>query len=220
MSEKPTAKPSRPAGVSKYRRTDAPTYRRTDVAVPDGFLAVGKIVGVHGLRGELKVELYTDFPERFEEGITLWAGRGGDDELDPVTVAGARLHKNLLLLHLDGVLNREDGEALRGTWLFVDEEEAVELDDDTFFVHDILGLQVVTDAGAVLGRISDVLFTGANEVYVVSGAGLPTGELLLPATDEVIRSVVLETGVMTVHLIPGLLDDTEAPAQDSAETHE
>lgn len=211
---------TRPTHAPKNQNTKPPTYRRTDIAVPDGYLAVGKIVGVHGLRGELKVELYTDFPERFEEGITLWAGRDGETQLEPVTIAGARLHKNLLLLRLDGVIGREEGEALRGTWLFVDEEEAVELDADTFFVHDILGLQVVSDAGAALGRITDVLFTGANEVYVVSDVALPNGELLLPATDEVIRAVDLEAGVMTVHLIPGLLDDSEAPAQDTPETHE
>lgn len=206
---------ARPSKAPKHFNTKAPAYRRSDVAVPDGYLAVGKIVGVHGLRGELKVELYTDFPERFEEGIALWAGRGGSDALQSVTITGARPHKNLMLLRLAQVASREEGEALRGTWLFVDEDEAVELDDDTFFVHEILGLQVVSVEGATLGKISDVLFTGANEVYVVTGRELPNGELLLPATDEVVRAIDLEQGVMTVHLIPGLLDDTEASAQDS-----
>lgn len=211
---------ARPTKPPKHFNTKTPAYRRFDVDVPDGYLAVGKIVGVHGLRGELKVELYTDFPERFEEGITLWAGRGGNSALQAVTVSGARPHKNLMLLRLAQVASREEGETLRGTWLFVNEDEAVELDEDTFFVHDILGLQVVTDEGATLGKISDVLFTGANEVYVVSGKDLPSGELLLPATDEVVRAIDLEQGVMTVHLIAGLLYDSETSAQDTPQVHE
>ncbi len=209
-----------PTKAPKHFNTKTVVNRRNDVNVPDGYLAVGKIVGVHGLQGELKVELYTDFPERFEEGISLWAGRGGKDELQAVTISSARPHKNLMLLRLAQVASREAGEALRGTWLFVGEDEAVELEEDTFFVHDILGLQVVTDEGAALGRIGDVLFTGANEVYVVTGKNLPNGELLLPATDEVVRAIDLEQGVMTVHLIPGLLDDSEASAQDNAQKDE
>jgi 16S rRNA processing protein RimM len=104
---------------------------------------------------------------------------------------------------------------LRGYWLFVDEEEAVELEEGTFFVHDILGLSVHTEEGALLGAVADVLFTGANEVYVVQGKDLPQGEVLLPAIEDVIRAVDLEAGRMTVRLLPGLLNSTEQPADNN-----
>src|SRR6188508_2187233 len=84
--EKSTPKAAKP----NPRRLPPRRTPRSDVDVPEGYLAVGKIVAVHGLRGELKVELYTDFPERFEPGVTLWSSRGGDDDLAEITIAGAR----------------------------------------------------------------------------------------------------------------------------------
>lgn len=206
------------AAPQRKPRTNQPNRRtpRTDVEVPEGYLAVGKVVSVHGLRGEVKVELYTDWPERFEAGMTLWASRGGDDELETLTVTGARLHKNMLLLSLEEVHTREDAETLRGYWLFVDEEEAVALEEDTYFVHTILGLTVQTEEGTLLGTVADVLFTGANEVYVVQGNTLPQGEVLLPAIDDVIRAIDLEQRTMTVHLLDGMLE-TDNPSANSRE---
>lgn len=215
MSDK-KASPNAGDGSAAQRRRTPQRAPRTDVDVPEGYLAVGKIVAVHGLRGELKVELYTDFPERFEAGVVLWASRGGNADLNEITIKSARPHKNMLLLSLEEVRTREDAEAMRGYWLFVDEDEAVELDEDTFFVHDILGLAVQTEEGVVLGKIADVLFTGANEVYVVQGKDLPQGELLLPAIDEVIRAVDLEAGVMTVRLMAGMLDTDESAGEADA----
>jgi 16S rRNA processing protein RimM len=180
-------------------------HRNRAVTVPEGYLAVGYITGVHGLRGEVKVELYTDFPERFAPAIKLYLG----EALQEVTVARARLHKHTLLLLLTGITRREEAEQLRGQWLFVPEEAAVALAEDTYWVHEIIGLEVQTDEGRPLGTISDVLFTGANEVYVVE----PTDdfahlrEILLPATDEVIRSIDLDANQMIVHLLPGLIDE-------------
>jgi 16S rRNA processing protein RimM len=186
----------------KPRTTSRSTPSRPlpEVEVPDGYLAVGRIVGVHGIRGELKVEPYTDFPERFAPGVVLALG----PTLEEVVVAAGRPHKGHYLLAFDEIRDRNAADELRGLWLFVDEAEAVELDDDTFWVHDILGLDVVTDEGAALGVVSDVLFTGANEVYVVSTP--EGGEVLLPAIDDVILKIDLAERRMTVHLLPGILD--------------
>jgi 16S rRNA processing protein RimM len=181
------------------------THRNRTVTVPDGYLAVGYITGVHGLRGELKVELYTDFPERFSPGTMLFLS----EALEEVTVVAARLHKQSLLLRLEDVQSREEAEALRGEWLFVPETEAVELEAGAYWVHDIIGLTVQTVAGQPLGVVKEVLFTGANEVYVVeTPPEINQGQdLLLPATEEVIQAVDLEGGRMTVQLLPGLLDE-------------
>jgi 16S rRNA processing protein RimM len=176
------------------------------VEVPDGYLAVGYILGVHGLRGELKVELFTDFPERFAPGVQLFIG----EELHETEVISARPHQKYLLLRLAGFSQREDAETLRGSWIFVDENEAVELEEGSYWVHDIIGLTVQTEAGEILGEIQDVLFTGANEVYIVQPVGTINAgrELLLPAIEEVVRKVDLDAQMMTVHLLPGLLDET------------
>jgi 16S rRNA processing protein RimM len=181
------------------------THRSRTVAVPEGYLAVGYIAGVHGLKGEVKVELYTDFPERFVPGVKLFLG----EEVAETTIVSARLHKNNLLLLLEGIERREQAEALRGTWLFVDEEHAVGLDQDTYWVHDIIGMEVQTETGERLGTIIDVLFTGANDVYVVETAGLVNQgkELLLPAIADVVRQVNLDANLMTVHLLPGLIEE-------------
>jgi len=170
------------------------------VDVPEGYLAVGRIVGVHGIHGELKVEPYTDYPERFAPGVILCMG----PSLEEVVVESGRPHKGHILLALEEIHDRNSADELRGLWLFVPEEDAVELEENTFWVHDILGLEVVTDEGAALGVVADVLFTGANEVYVVHTP--EGGEVLLPAIDEVILAIDLEARRMTVHLLPGILD--------------
>jgi 16S rRNA processing protein RimM len=168
--------------------------------VPEGYLAVGRIVGVHGIHGELKVEPYTDFPDRFAPGVVLAMG----PTLEEVVIESGRPHKGHVLVALEEVRDRNSADELRGLWLFVPEDEAAELEENSFWVHDILGMEVVADDGTPLGTVEDVLFTGANEVYAVRS---PTGsEILLPATDEVVLEVDLSARRMTVHLLPGILD--------------
>ncbi len=177
------------------------TRPERNVQVPAGYLAVGYIAGVHGLRGEVKVELFTDYPERFAPGVILFAG----DELEPVTVRYARPHKTHMLLAFTHVTDRDTAEELRGQWLFVDEKHAVALEENTYWVHDILGMTVISEDGEMLGVIQDVIFTGANEVYVVQPAAADgADELMLPAIADVVQQVDLATRKMTVRLIPGL----------------
>jgi 16S rRNA processing protein RimM len=178
--------------------------RNQDVVVPDGCLAVAQIIGVHGLRGEIKLDLYTDFPERFAPGERLMMGV----DLTEVELVSVRPHQKFLLIRLQGVDDRTAAEALRGQWLFVDEEEAAELEEGAYWIHDLIGLQVVETSGAPLGVIVDVLITGANDVYVIHPpAGQNAGrDILLPAIPDVIRAVDVPGGVMTVHLIEGLID--------------
>lgn len=178
--------------------------RNQEVVVPAGCLAVGQIVGAHSLHGELKVDPYSDFPARFAPGATLLLG----EELEPVVIEGVRAHKGLLLLKLEGIDDRTTAETGRGAWLFVREANASTLAEGEFWVHDIIGLRVKTDAGALLGRIVDVFTTGANDVYVIKPApGVNHDrDLLIPALTDVVAAVDLEHGSMTVHLPAGLLD--------------
>lgn len=193
----PSNKRLRPKG-QVYR------VRNQEVVVPDGCFAVGQIIGVHGLRGEIKLDLYTDFPERFAPGERVMMGA----ELAEVEIESVRTHQKFLLIRFKGIDDRTAAEMLRGQWLFVDEEDAAELEEGAYWIHDLIGLQVVEEAGASLGVIVDVLSTGANDVYVVRPpAGQNRGQdILLPAIPDVIRAVDVAGGVMTVHLIEGLVD--------------
>ncbi|HXF61302.1 MAG TPA: ribosome maturation factor RimM [Caldilineaceae bacterium] len=175
-------------------------------------MAVGLIAGAHGLRGEVKVELHTDFPERFAPGSTLWLGT----ELEQVEVATSRPHQGQVLVRFEQVTNRSEAEALRGEWLFIHESEAETLEEGTYFVHDIIGASVQTVEGRPLGVVREVLFTGANEVYVIESLDQPPRELLLPAIADVIQQVDLEANLITVALLPGLLDE-EADEEETPE---
>lgn len=161
------------------------------------YLAVGLIRSAHGLRGEVRLELLTDFPERFQPELRLYLG----PEQLPFTVERLRLHRGYGILKLAEVGDRTEAEALRGMTAFVPREEAVSLEEGTYYEHQIVGLSVHTTEGKSLGRVKEILYTGANEVYVVEGL---RGEVLLPAIPECILDVDLERGRLTVQLLPGL----------------
>ncbi len=178
-------------------------HRNETVIVPDGYIAIGRITAAHNLHGEVRVELHTDFPERFAKGVKIFVG----SDLQETSIETARPHKLMQLVKVAGINNRTDAEQLRGQWIFVHESNAVALDEDTFWVHEIIGMKVQTEEGEALGQISDVIFTGANDVYVLQGndsEGNPR-EVLLPAIADVIKQVDREQQVMIVHLLPGLL---------------
>ncbi|MEM7131957.1 MAG: ribosome maturation factor RimM [Chloroflexota bacterium] len=180
-------------------------YRNRQVHIPDGHLAVGYIAGVHGLNGELKVEPHTDFPERFDAGNTLALG----ESLQPVFIEASRVHKGHILLKLKGIKTRSQADGLRNGWLFIHEENAGELEDGTYWIHDIIGLTMQSEDGTQLGTVTDVVATGANDVYVVR----PTGtinkgrELLIPAIDDVIMKVDIGENLIIVRLPQGLIEE-------------
>lgn len=162
------------------------------------FLIVGRVRAPHGVRGEVRVQILTDFPERFRQGAELWIG----PEPRPYTVEKARFHEGDVLLKFVGLDDRNAVEALRGAEVTVPVECAMPLPEDTFYVHQIVGLDVWTDAGERLGVVSEVLSLPANDVYVVD---TPQGEVWLPAIADVILRVDLEQRQMTVHLLTGLV---------------
>ena len=181
-------------------------FRMRSTTVPDGYLVVGRILGAHGLRGEVKVESYTDFDSRFTPGQQLLLG----EELFLTEIAASRPHKGIFLLSFAEITDRAAAQSLHNQWLYIPEEAAMKLDEDSFWVHEIIGLSVQTETHNRLGEVVDVLFTGANEVYVIRPArGVNRDrELLIPALADVIRAVDLEAGVVTVRLLPGMLEDS------------
>ena len=156
-------------------------------------MTVGVIGAPHGIRGEVKVEPLTDFPERFEAGSMLWL-RGA-----PVRVERGRWQGRALVLKLAGIETRSQAEALRGSAL--EAEPLASLDEGVYYRDDLIGLAVVDIHGETLGRLVDILATGSNDVYVVRAA---RGELLLPATDDVIKEIDLARKTVTVDVAEGL----------------
>jgi 16S rRNA processing protein RimM len=168
------------------------------------YLAIGNIVGVHGIRGEVKVEVLTDYPERFNPGSTVYLGAATQGAARPAQIEAARAHKQAMLVKFAGVADRNGAEQLRGLLLMIPEAQAMPLGADENYIHDLIGLTVETTSGRVLGKLTEILATGANDVYAVSG---PDGEILLPALREVVVRVDVPAGRMVVELPQGLLDE-------------
>jgi 16S rRNA processing protein RimM len=170
------------------------------------FLLLGRVLRPHGIRGELRVEVLTAYPERIVPGQQLHLGPDPADVSAArlYTVAQARRHQHYLILQLAGVSDRNAAELLRAQYVMVALQDAVPLDDDEYYLFQVLGLDVITTEGEALGRITDVIETGANDVFVVRG---PRGEVLLPVTDECVQRIDLDKGIVTVHLMEGLLGD-------------
>jgi len=162
-------------------------------------IVVGKIVAPAGIRGEVKVIMLTDFPERFERGneLVLKPPKG---EPRRVKIVGQKPHKGGLTIKLAGVDTRDDAEALRDSEFVISEGELGELPAGQFYLFDIIGLKVVTDDGRECGEVTEVLQSGANDVYVTS-----TG-LCIPALRDVVAEVDLDKGKIVIRPVPGLLD--------------
>lgn len=162
------------------------------------FLVIGEITKPHGVRGEMRVMPLTDRPERFTWLQEIYLGENGET---PVPVAMARLHQNFVLLKLKGYETRDAAESLRGTKLFIPADQAIPLEEGEYYLYELIGMDVLTDAGEHLGEVTDVIETGANNVFVVEGA---EQELLIPDIPDVILDIDFEDGRITVQPLPGL----------------
>ena len=165
-------------------------------------LRVGVISSTHGVRGEVKVYPTTDDENRFKKlkKVVLDTGR----EYIDLEISGVKFFKNQVILKSKGIDNTNDIEKYKGKDLLVHREDAVKLEENENYVADLINLKVVTDEGQVLGCLTEVMETGANDVYVVETED--GKELLLPAIRDCILDVDLDEEVMTVHILPGLFD--------------
>ena len=164
------------------------------------FLVIGRITKPHGVRGEVRVEVHTEVPERFDWLETVYLGR---ENPSPVAIEGVRYHKSWVLLKLAGIDDRFAAESLRSQWLQIPQELGLPLEEGQYYLYQVLNLDVFTEDDQHLGQVIEVMETKANNVFVVAGQ---FGEVLLPDIDDVIRKIDFEQKRITVHLIPGLLD--------------
>jgi 16S rRNA processing protein RimM len=168
----------------------------------EDLLKVGVITTTHGVRGEVKVYPTTDSAERFLELSYVLLDTGRD--LKRLEIQNVKFYKNQAILKFKGIDNINDIEMYKGRDLWINREDGQELDEDEYYIADLLGLTVLLEDGTEYGTLKDVMETGANDVYVVETKD--GSEVLLPAIADCILDVDLDEETMTVHLMKGLVE--------------
>lgn len=185
--------------IPKPESTQSSNRGSVDESAEPHFLAVGRIAKPHGVLGEVRVELLTDHPERFEWLDAVYVG-----EKDPrrVPIVSVRYHQDVVLLKLDGYPTRTEAEMLRGELLQVPESEAVPLEEGEYFLYQLIGVEVFTENGHRVGQLTEILETGANNVFVVDDRN---NQYLIPDIPDVIRDVDIENRRLVIYPMPGLI---------------
>ncbi|MBX3063600.1 MAG: 16S rRNA processing protein RimM [Anaerolineae bacterium] len=178
------------------------------------YLQIAKVLKPHGIRGDVRVQVLTGYPERMIDLEKVFIGpapesyRASKQDLSRYQITrAARDKNNQWLIHLKGIDDRDAAEPLRDMYVFVAIEDAVPLEENEYYLFQLVGLQVQTTEGEALGKLTDVMETGANDVFIVKGEAY--GEVLIPVIDGVIQNVDLEAQIVTVALPDGLLSPEE-----------
>lgn len=171
------------------------------------YVIVGRILAPSGLQGKLKVEVITDFPERFTPDAQVYLNQ------QPLTIEQVEWHQGKLVIKLDAVDSVEEARKLRGQYLEIPASQLRPLPEGQYYLFQIIGLLVKTTRGELLGRVTEVITAASNDTYVVSG---DRGEILIPAIEDVVESIDLGRGEMTIEPIKGLL---ELNAKKSSRRH-
>lgn len=165
------------------------------------YIEIGQIVNTNGLKGIVKVNPFTDDISKFEDLKYVYIQL--KSELKKVKIEQVRYNKNQVLIKLEGIDSIEEAEKYRNFYLKTEKESQEDLGEDTYYIVDLIGLDVYSDKNEYLGKIEDVFPTGSNDVYVVKdNLGK---QILIPAIADVVKEVDLKNKKMIVNLIPGLL---------------
>lgn len=161
------------------------------------FVLIGRLQRVHGIDGEIAMRVFTDFPQRIRHGKQVFIGEAHRQMI----IESVRPKAELLLLTFKGITTREAAEELTNLEVFVETRNLPKLPEGKYYHHQIMGLQVY-EGEELLGQISEIIETGANDVFVIRQTS--GGELLIPNIPEVVLAVELEEKRMLVHLLEGL----------------
>ncbi len=165
---------------------------------------VGKIVNTHGIKGEVRVISSTDFPEeRFAKGNPLYLFQKDEKESVEVIVSSHRVHKNFNLLTFEGYHNVNEVDKFKGSTLKVPEEQQGKLDDGEFYYHEIIGCSVITTEGELIGKVKEIISTGANDVWVIQRHG--EKDVLIPYIEQVVKDINIDQKEITIQVMEGLL---------------
>jgi 16S rRNA processing protein RimM len=165
-------------------------------------IAIGQIARSNGLRGEVRVNLLTESPDRLRQLTSVWIGQD-DATAQPYRIERVRLHRSQAVVKFGTVDSREAAEGLKHQFIFIEEQNAAVLPKGSYFIHDIVGMEVSTEEGVRVGCVEEVWQLPANDVWVVRENGK---EILLPAIRDVIRSVDVRRKHIVIHPMDGLLE--------------
>jgi len=164
-------------------------------------ISVGEIVNTHGIKGEVKVRILTDYPERFKkDGVFLLEK---NSQISELTVENVKPLKNFLIIKFYEIDDIDHAETFKGELLKIPLNQLKELDKDTYYIFDIIGMEVFTEEGLLLGNVKNIFQTGSNDVYLVAGQ---SKEYLIPALKQVVKNIDKEAQKITIKPLDGLLD--------------
>lgn len=166
------------------------------------YLEIGRIVGTHGIKGELRVDPWCDSPEFFSKFKTLYL-KNGDEKLN----VKSRPHKNIAIMSVKGIDTVEKADLMRGKILYINRDDAA-LDNNVFFIQDIIGLDVKdVDTGDLYGKVTDVIKTGANDVYQITDS--ENSNYLIPVIDDVVKEINVKEGYILIYPMKGIFGDED-----------
>lgn len=167
------------------------------------YLEMGQIVNTFGIKGQVKVKPFTDDVTKFGKLKEIYLEK--KNELKLFQIEAVNYHKNVVILKLKGIETMEDAEKLRNSYLKINRDDVEPLPEGTYYIVDLIGLDVYTDENKMLGKVDYIYNAGSNDIYVVKNE--LGKEVLLPGTDEVLKQIDLENKKIIVHIIKGLIDD-------------
>ena len=170
------------------------------------FLTVGEVIKPHGVHGEVGVKSLTERPDlRFRPGEELWLGPD-EDNLEPITIRSVRTHKQGYLVLFDSVTDRNAAEGMRKWKLFIPADRVPEPAEGRYYHHQLIGLAVLDESGAAMGRVSQVIANPGQDLLEVRLSSQGGKQVLVPLVEDIVREVDLAAGTLTVRLPQGLLD--------------
>lgn len=165
------------------------------------YFEIGQIVNTFGIKGMVKIKPFTENLEQFEELKKIYIKNKKSKK--EYKIQEVKYHKQMVLIKFEGVENLEEADLLRGSYVLIDRKDAKPLEEGTYYIVDLLGLEVYTDENILLGKVDDIYNTGSKDIYVVKdNLGK---QVLLPGIEEVVKKVDLENKKIIVHIIPGLM---------------
>jgi len=165
------------------------------------FIIIGKVISTQGNKGEIKIIPYTNSANRFKELNSVFVRNGSSRKI--LKINKIRINKNIVILKLAEIESIDKAKMIVGSFLEVEKRNAIKLPKDTYFIFEIIGLEVYTDKGELLGKVENVISTGSNDVYIVKNKN--KRELYIPAIREVIKNIDLQKKLITINVVNGLI---------------
>ncbi len=165
------------------------------------FLEIGQIVNTFGIKGMVKVKPFTDDIKRFEDLEKVYVEQNKTKK--QYEIEDVKYHKDMVLIKFKGIDKVEDAELLRNSYLKINREDEPELEEGTYYIVDLIGLEVYSDEGKLIGKVDDIFNNGSCDIYEIKDE--LGKQLLLPAISDVIKEINLKEKKIVVHILKGLI---------------